>query len=182
MLAKNTSYTSRFGNNVMDVYAKRAGGPQPLVIYAHGGYYVGSDKRDAASYCKKASASLGYVVANVNYRLVPEGRYPTQLLQLNEAAAFLLARAKEYGIDPGRVFFGGDSAGGHLASQLGLYYTKPRVSRAHRRRARCDARAAGGVILHCGYYNMDTLRATKFPMIADSIQVVTGKEAVRGHR
>lgn len=178
-LAKNTSYTSRFGNNVMDVYAKRADGPQPLVIYAHGGYYVGSDKRDAASYCKKL-ASLGYVVANVNYRLAPEGRHPTQLLQLNEAAAFLLARAKEYGIDPGRVFFGGDSAGGHLASQLGLYYTNPAF------RARIGGEPAvtreqlGGVILHCGYYNMDTLRATRFPMIADSIRVVTGKKQFEG--
>ncbi len=177
--AKGASYESRFENGTMDVYAKRADKPQPLVIYAHGGYYVGGDKKKLSSYCKKL-ASLGYVVANVNYALAPKERYPAQILQLNEAAAFLLAHAEEYGVDPGRVFFAGDSAGGHLASQMGLYYTNPVF------RARIGGEPAvtreqlRGVILHCGYYNMDTLRATKFPMIADSIWIVTGKKRFEG--
>jgi acetyl esterase/lipase len=177
--AKDVPYESRFPNGTMDVYARRSDQPQPLVVYAHGGYYVGGDKRGLASYCKKL-ASLGYVVANVDYRLAPEGRYPAQMLQLNEAAAFLLAHAKEYGIDANRVFFAGDSAGGHLASQMGLYYTNPAF------RARIGGEPAvtreqlGGVILHCGYYNMETLRATKFPMIADSIWIVTGKKRFEG--
>jgi len=178
---KDVSYESRFPNDTMDVYTRRADKPQPLVVYAHGGYYVGGDKRSLASYCKTL-ASKGCVVANVNYRLAPEGRHPAQLLQLNEAAAFLLRRAEEYGIDPGRVFFAGDSAGAHLASQLGLYYTNPAFCARIGGEPAVTREQLGGVILHCGYYNMDTLRATKFPMVAESILVVTGKKQFEGTR
>ena len=53
-------------------------------------------------------ASKGYVVANINYQLAPEGRYPTQMLQVNEAIGFLLSRAEEYRIDTMKIFIGGD--------------------------------------------------------------------------
>lgn len=179
MLAKDVPYESRFPNGSMDIYTKRADRPLPLVIYAHGGYYVGGDKKGLASYCETL-ASKGYVVANVNYALAPEMRYPAQILQLNEAAAFLLRHSEEYGIDSNRVFFAGDSAGGHLSSQIGLYYTNPVF------RARIGGEPAvgkeqlRGIILHCGYYNIDTLRQTKFPMVADSIWILTGKKRFEG--
>lgn len=179
MRAKDLPYESRSPNSTLDIYAKRTDNPQPLVIYAHGGYYVGGDKKDLASYCKTL-ASKGYVVANVNYILTPEMLYPAQILQLNEAAGFLLRHAEEYGIDPNRVFFAGDSAGGHLSSQMGLYYTNPVF------RARIGGEPAvvkdqlRGIVLHCGYYNMGTLRQTKFPLVADSIWILTGKKRFEG--
>jgi len=178
-LDTDTSYESRFDNGTLDVYAAKSGVPLPLIVYAHGGYYVGGDKRDFAYYCQSLAAR-GYVVANINYQLAPEGRYPTQVLQVNEAIRFLLSRAEAYGIDPARVFIGGDSAGAHLSAQMGLYYTNPDF------RARiCGEPAIApeqlrGVILHCGYYNIDTLRATRFPLIADSVWMMTGEKRYEG--
>ena len=179
--AENASYGSRFDNGYLDVYANRGAAPQPLVIYAHGGYYVGDDKGDFTYYCQKL-ASYGYVVANINYELAPEGRYPTQILQVNEAAAYLLAHAEEYGIDQNRVFIAGDSAGGHLSSQMGLYYTNPAFREAIGDAPALSAEQLRGVVLHCGYYNIDTLRATGFPMIADSVWMMTGEKHYEGTR
>ena len=178
-LETDASYESAFDNGVLDLYAAKGDAPLPLIVYAHGGYYVGDDKLDFTYYCQSLAAR-GYVVANLNYQLAPEGKYPTQMLQVNEAIRFLLAHAEEYRIDPAKIFIGGDSAGAHLSAQIGLYYTNPAF------RARIGGEPAiapeqlRGLILHCGYYNIDTLRATGFPMIADSVWMMTGEKHYEG--
>ena len=178
-LATDVSYESAFDNGVLDVYAAKGGEPLPLIVYAHGGYYVGDDKADFMYYCQTL-ASKGYVVANINYQLAPEGQYPTQMLQVNEAIRFLLAHAAEYRIDPAKIFIGGDSAGAHLSSQMGLYYTNPAFQARIGGEPAIAKEQLKGVILHCGYYNIDTLRATRFPLIADSVWMMTGEKHYEG--
>ena len=178
-LGTDVSYESAFDNGVLDVFAAKGDKPLPLIVYAHGGYYVGDDKADFSYYCQTL-ASRGYVVANMNYQLAPEGKYPTQMLQVNEAIRFLLSHAEEYRIDTQKIFIAGDSAGAHLSSQMGLYYTNP-AFQAHIGGTPAIAKEQmRGVILHCGYYNIDTLRATGFPMIADSVWMMTGEKHYEG--
>lgn len=178
-LVVDVSYKSAFENGTLDVYAAKGADALPLIVYAHGGYYVGDDKADFGYYCQTL-ASRGYTVANINYQLAPEGPYPTQMLQVNEAIRFLLAHAEEYRIDPARIFIGGDSAGGHLSSQMGLYYTNPVFQARIGGEPAIAKEQLRGVILHCGYYNIDTLRATRFPMIADSVWMMTGEKHYEG--
>ena len=178
-LATDASYESAFDNGVLDVYAAKGDAPLPLIVYAHGGYYVGDDKADFGYYCQSLAAR-GYVVANIDYQLAPEGRYPTQMLQVNEAIRFLTAHAAEYRIDTAKIFIGGDSAGGHLSSQMGLYYTNPVFQARIGGTPAITKEQLRGVILHCGYYNIDTLRATGFPMIADSVWMMTGVKHYEG--
>lgn len=178
-LAEDISYNSVFDNGVLDIYAAKGNSPRPLIVYAHGGYYVGDDKRDFAYYCQTL-ASKGYVVANMNYQLAPEGRYPTQMLQVNEAIGFLLSHAEDYRIDTQKIFIGGDSAGAHLSSQMGLYYTNPDFQARIGGTPAIAPDQLSGVILHCGYYNIDTLRATGFPLIADSVWMMTGEKHYEG--
>ena len=178
-LGTDVLYDSAFDNGVLDVFAAKGTDAIPLIVYAHGGYYVGDDKRDFSYYCQSL-ASRGYVVANLNYQLAPEGRYPTQMLQVNEAIRFLLSHAVEYRIDPQRIFLGGDSAGAHLSSQMGLYYTNPDFQARIGGEPAIAKKQLKGVILHCGYYNIDTLRATGFPMIADSVWMMTGEKHYEG--
>lgn len=178
-LGTDVPYESAFDNGVLDVFAAKGDKPLPLIVYAHGGYYVGDDKRDFSYYCQTL-ASRGYAVANMNYQLAPEGRYPTQMLQVNEAIAFLLRHAEGYRIDPARVFIAGDSAGAHLSSQMGLYYTNPAFQARIGGTPAIAKEQLKGVILHCGYYNIDTLRATGFPMIADSVWMMTGEKQYEG--
>jgi acetyl esterase/lipase len=42
------------------------------------------------------------------------------------------------------------------------------------------AKQLRGVVLLCGYYNIDTLRATGFPLIADSVWMMTGEKHYEG--
>ncbi|HAX40087.1 MAG TPA: hypothetical protein DCY10_04320 [Clostridiales bacterium] len=178
-LGTDVLYDSAFENGMLDVYAAKGTDALPLIVYAHGGYYVGDDKRDFSYYCQTL-ASRGYTVANINYQLAPEGRYPTQMLQVNEAIRFLLAHAAEYRIDPAKIFIGGDSAGAHLSSQMGLYYTNPAFQARIGGEPAIAKEQLKGVILHCGYYNIDTLRATGFPLIADSVWMMTGEKHYEG--
>ena len=178
-LETDASYESAFDNGILDLYAAKGDAPLPLIVYAHGGYYVGDDKLDFTYYCQSLAAR-GYVVANLNYQLAPEGKYPTQMLQVNEAIRFLLAHAEEYRIDPAKIFIGGDSAGAHLSSQMGLYYTNPVFRDRIGGEPAIAKEQLRGLILHCGYYNIDTLRATGFPMIADSVWMMTGEKHYEG--
>jgi len=102
------------------------------------------------------------------------------MLQVNEAIGFLLSHAEEYRIDTTKIFIGGDSAGAHLSSQMGLYYTNPTFQDRVGGKPAITKNQLKGVILHCGYYNIDTLRATGFPMIADSVWMMTGEKHYEG--
>lgn len=100
----------------------------PVIIWLHGGAFVGGDKSNLGDYTK-ILASNGYVVANVNYSLAPESHYPTPIHQLTEAYKYILGHASKYGIDPGQVIFGGDSAGAQIALQFVNIQTNPDYSR-----------------------------------------------------
>src|SRR4051794_23098656 len=62
----------------------------------------------------------GYAVASLDYRLSGEAPFPAAVLDVKAAVRFLRAHATEYGIDPERIGVFGRSAGGHLATMLGV--------------------------------------------------------------
>lgn len=65
-------------------------------------------------------ARAGYVVASIEYRTSNEANFPAQLIDVKSAVRFLRAHAKEYCVDPGKIFALGESAGGTMASLLGV--------------------------------------------------------------
>jgi acetyl esterase/lipase len=65
-------------------------------------------------------AAHGFAAANVTYRFTDRAPFPAQLHDVKAAVRFLRAQAGQYGIDPARIGVWGDSAGGHLASLLGV--------------------------------------------------------------
>lgn len=170
-------YGSQFENGVLDINRpKEFDGRLPLIFWIHGGGYVGSDKQSTSFYTR-ALASRGYITANINYALAPLRQYPTPLAQAEEAMNFLLDRADIYGIDPSRIYLGGDSAGAQLASQYAALIT----NRPYAEAAGFDAvriRPAG-LILFCGFYNMDTLMATHFPFVKHFMWAYTGEKKLR---
>jgi acetyl esterase/lipase len=60
-------------------------------------------------------AAHGFAVAAVDYRLSGEARFPAALEDVRAAVGWVRDNAVGYGLDAGRVFLWGDSAGGHLA-------------------------------------------------------------------
>jgi acetyl esterase/lipase len=119
-------YDDRFGDaTTMDVYLP-PGAPQrsPAILMIHGGAWRAGSKgayRDAAI----RMARSGWVAATINYRLGSAGVYPRAVQDSVCALSFLRAHADEYGIDPDRVAVTGYSAGGHLASLLGVAADAP---------------------------------------------------------
>ena len=109
--------------SVVDVYVPPAAkaSPKPLVLYIHGGGWVGGHTRQAGALANfpevlASLASEGFVVASLEYRLSGEAAFPAQIQDVRAAIRFLKANAAKYGIDPARVGLWGGSAGGHLAA------------------------------------------------------------------
>ncbi|WP_088309861.1 alpha/beta hydrolase [Novosphingobium sp. B 225] len=111
---------------VVDIYMPpKKGGPKPLILYIHGGGWIGGHTRHSGALANFPAAlaklaSEGFVVASLEYRLADEARFPAQLQDARSALRFLKGNAAKYGIDPARTGLWGGSAGGHLAALTGL--------------------------------------------------------------
>lgn len=95
---------------------------RPAVVSVHGGSWSRGDKANAdwRNVCLWL-ASEGFVAASVNYRLVPDVRFPAAIDDVALAVEWLRApeQVERFGIDPTRIGAFGGSAGGNLASLLG---------------------------------------------------------------
>jgi acetyl esterase/lipase len=119
---KNLTYSNTdFINLKMDVYYPlSAPEPMPVVLYLHGGAWIGGDKSDAATSPEITElVKTGFLVASVNYGLAPQYSILGQIENAKSAVRFLRANAAYFGINPGKIGAFGSSAGGHLASLLG---------------------------------------------------------------
>lgn len=104
----------------VDLYLPEEGKPPfPTLILVHGGGFSRCDKRDLSVYPGFYALREGFALASVNYRLVPEYRFPCQIYDVKAAIRFLKGHAGEYGLDPRSFFLYGDSAGGYLVSMVG---------------------------------------------------------------
>jgi len=96
---------------------------RPAVVSIHGGSWARGDKANAdwRNVCLWL-ASEGFVAASVNYRLVPEVRFPAAIEDVALAVEWLRDpdQAERFGIDPERIGAFGGSAGGNLAALLAL--------------------------------------------------------------
>jgi arylformamidase len=91
----------------------------PLLVFFHGGFWRAQDKRDFL-YPAPAFLSRGIAFASVNYSLAPAASLDEIVAQSRRAVSFVAQNAAGLGVDPGRIFVAGHSAGGHLAAMLAL--------------------------------------------------------------
>ena len=93
----------------------------PLVVFVHGGGWKRGDMAMMAGSAKLAhwNGELGYAVASVNYRLVPDAHVEQQAADVAAAVAHLRENARALGFDSGRIVLVGHSAGAHLVALVG---------------------------------------------------------------
>jgi len=111
----------------LDIYARRnpgatlaqPGPPTPTVIFIHGGGWVQGTKEGSMLRALPYIA-MGYSVVNVEYRLANVSLAPAAIEDCRCALRWVVAHAKEYNLDPDRLIFAGESAGGHLALTTGM--------------------------------------------------------------
>jgi len=165
----------RYGTNadeVLDVY--RPAGSQitlPMVVWVHGGGWIGGSKEELAGYFKLI-ASRGYAVIGLRYSLAPKKRYPTPARQIMQALQHLDANAERLQVDPARIVIGGDSAGAQLAAQVAALVTTPGYADAVGVQPTIRADRLRGVVLACGPYDLALLAAGSTPTGSRLVQAV----------
>lgn len=88
--------------------------PHPLVVYVPGSAFHRQDI-DRVLPTMAEFAARGFVVAVVEYRESDIAPFPAQAMDAKYAIQFLMGRAQEYHIAPGRLVVWGDSSGAHTA-------------------------------------------------------------------
>lgn len=97
------------------VYRPRGAGPRPVLLWLHGGGFIGGSSADIEYTCSRLARRAGIVVTALDYRLAPEHPYPAALHDTYDVLGWLAAHGKLIGGD-GRVAAGGQSAGAALVA------------------------------------------------------------------
>ncbi len=129
-------YSDVYGR-LMDIYTPvdNRNEPRPLILFAHGGAFVGGSKNTGSSeYFCKAFAKKGYVAASYNYQLANsliDLADSTKMIEIvmkaiSDGKAAIRYFTKDaatentYNINPDLVFVGGNSAGAILSMNLAM--------------------------------------------------------------
>ena len=90
--------------------------PLPAIISVHGGRWVGGNKKDSSTIKVDQWAGFGFFAMSIDYRLKGTTPAPACYQDFQCAIRYVHAHAKQYNIDPSRIFLIGQSAGGHMVS------------------------------------------------------------------
>ena len=106
--------------NKLDLYVPRgASGPTPVLMYIHGGGWVGGTKESSVLRILPY-LEMGWAVANIEYRLGAVARAPAAVEDGLCALRWVIRNAGQYNLDTSRIVTTGNSAGGHLALTTGM--------------------------------------------------------------
>jgi acetyl esterase/lipase len=102
----------------------------PTVVYFHGGSLISGSavirkgqkyrKEWIISEIERSLVNDGFAFASVNYRLAPKYKWPSQIDDAKASVQYLQAHASSLHLNPNAITTIGDSAGGALASLVGL--------------------------------------------------------------
>jgi arylformamidase len=104
-------------NELVDIYLPAAapGGPAPVQVYLHGGYWRGRDKADFA-HLAPTFTDAGAVAVLVNYDLCPTVTLDEIVAETYRCVAWVCRNIAGFGGDPERIYLSGSSAGAHLTA------------------------------------------------------------------
>lgn len=111
--------------NLLDIFAPAtAASAQPVLIFVHGGAYVGGNKRRTPTSPFYDNIMLwavenGFIGVNATYRLAPKAPWPAGAQDLATAVRWISDKIGQRGGDPARVYLMGHSAGAvHVSSYV----------------------------------------------------------------
>lgn len=103
--------------------------PAPIVVNVHGGGLIMGSKEFNRPFCAGLAAE-GFVVFDVEYRLLPDVNSFDQFQDVLDALHFICAHGGEYGGDTRRLFLCGDSAGAFLLTYVTAMQSSPEMAKA----------------------------------------------------
>lgn len=116
---KNDDKTS-FQNTIINVFKKTSTIPvNSLMIYIHGGGYIGGTTLSAEKFLRVWSNDLNIPIIGIDYNCAPKYPYPKALDDVWQAYLWIIKHSKEqFSINPQHILLAGDSAGGALCLSL----------------------------------------------------------------
>lgn len=101
----------------VDIYpAEGQGGPTPVHVFFHGGYWRAQDKQNFA-FVAAPLVAAGITTVIANYELCPASTLDGVAESAIAATAWIRHEAARFGGDPGRISLSGHSAGAHLVAE-----------------------------------------------------------------
>jgi acetyl esterase/lipase len=127
-------------------------GPVPVVVYAHGGSFIGGVKEMGPW---ATLPERGIAVASIEYRLAGEAVWPEPIEDALAAIRWVRSNADQYGLDGGKIAGWGSSAGGYLMARAALASDHPlgRAIGADQE----DSAALDALVLHYAPADFSTL-------------------------
>jgi acetyl esterase/lipase len=121
-------YSDISPNHVLDVYLPESShGPFPVIVFVHGGGFLGGRKDYGPLAQILACVSQGYALVSVEYRLSMQAKWPACVHDVKCALRFVTCRAGELGVDPERIVLWGTSAGGGINNAVAATLTSGRI-------------------------------------------------------
>ena len=99
---------------VLDVYAPKHSG-FATIVWFHGGGLTSGNKE-----LPEGIKGKGIAVVSPNYSFYPDVKVPGYIDDAAAAVAWVFKNIESFGGDPDKIFISGHSAGGYLASMVGL--------------------------------------------------------------
>lgn len=96
----------------------------PVVIVIHGGGYS-SGYKELDRRIAQFVATNGFHAVNINYTLMPEVGFETELKEVFTVADWISTHSEEYGFDDTRVSVMGDSSAGHYVMMVAAAQNNP---------------------------------------------------------
>ena len=90
-----------------------------VFVFIHGGGWTNGYK-EWNNFMAPAFTSQGVIFVSIGYRLAPMHFFPVGLEDCAAGFAWVYNNISNYGGDPGRLYLGGHSAGGHYSSLLAV--------------------------------------------------------------
>lgn len=132
MIIKRIPLDKEFDNVYLDAYIADPTGDftrKAILVIPGGGYHGVCSDREGEPIAM-AFMPYGYNAFVLHYSVNKQKVFPGQLIEASLAMKHIKDNAKEYGIDPEKIFVTGFSAGGHLAASLGVLWHIPEVYEA----------------------------------------------------
>jgi len=149
----NVQRDVRYGpaeRNLLDIFTPEGGAaPRPVLIFVHGGAFIGGNKRtapDSPFYDNVMlwAAKNGFIGVNMTYRLAPKWPWPAGAEDVASAVQWVSANAAQAGGDPSRIFLMGHSAG---AVHVATYVAHPELHKV-------KGGGLAGAIMASGIYDL----------------------------
>jgi len=97
------------------------GDVSPVVLFVHGGGWIGGNRDDYSRPMFREFLSLGCIILSMDYRLLPESSFSVQLEDIRDIEAWIRSQLPAEIVDSGlrcdtdKIIVAGGSAGAHLA-------------------------------------------------------------------